>query len=445
MSDFGYGEVDSIQVDVSLDNVTWNSVYVGTVIDATWDTKAYTLRNIQYARFRFHRLTTGYIMWLYELQLYEAALTIDLPTVTTTSATSVDKTSAIVHGLLNNDGGEPSDLRFQYGLTTAYEIGSTLWVSGYVTGNAAGSMITGLSSGVTYHFRVQARNSQGTANGLDSSFTCAPAGAGWLSPTDNSDATGRWVNNPYSYDDEVASFAKCYHASGDANGQWSPYIYLLHDSIVVDTVRFLAKADINIDRAQIDVTSDGSTWISIYDAAFVNQIWTMIPFSSQYVNQVRARFHISSNSAGLYWELDELDLYTSLGEAHHLSVAIGNSTFAFGVSTLNSWLAPQTSSIVNNGNVIENLVGRISQFTDGSSNWGISAGSNGSDIIRAQWSITSGSGPWVDIAAYNTDFTIATNVAVGNSVTLWLKLETPTSTSSYNQHSSVLTATAQEH
>lgn len=134
-----------------------------------------------------------------------------------------------------------------------------------------------------------------------------------------------------------------------------------------------------------------------------------------------------------------------LGEAPNLSVSVSNATFTFGISTLNSWVTPQTSVITNDGNVAESFVGRISQFTDGSNNWGISTGPNGSDIVRAQWSTTSGSGPWVDISAYNTDFTVATNVAVGNSVTFWLRLQTPTGTSSYSEHSSVLTATAQQY
>jgi hypothetical protein len=134
-----------------------------------------------------------------------------------------------------------------------------------------------------------------------------------------------------------------------------------------------------------------------------------------------------------------------VGEAPVLSVSVSNGTFAFGINLLNTWLAPQTSTILNDGNVAEILVGRISQFSDGSNNWGISTVSNGSDIIRAQWSTTSATGPWVDISAYDADFTLASNVGVGSSVTVWLRLQTPTGTSSYNQHSSVLTATAQKY
>ena len=128
-----------------------------------------------------------------------------------------------------------------------------------------------------------------------------------------------------------------------------------------------------------------------------------------------------------------------------LSVSLSNSTFAFGTNPLNTWMAPQTSIITNDGNVIENFIGRISQFTDGSNTWGISSINNGDNIIRAQWSTISETGPWNDISAYNTDFTIATNVAVNNNVNFWFRIQTPTATSSYNQYSSTLTVTAQEY
>jgi hypothetical protein len=128
-----------------------------------------------------------------------------------------------------------------------------------------------------------------------------------------------------------------------------------------------------------------------------------------------------------------------------LSLSSSNNTFAFGTNPLNTWMTPQTSIITNDGNVPENFIGRISQFTAGSNTWDIDTLSNGADSVRAQWSITSETGPWTDISAYDTDFTIATNVAVNDSVNFWLRIQTPTSTSSYNEHSSTLTVTAQEY
>jgi hypothetical protein len=130
-------------------------------------------------------------------------------------------------------------------------------------------------------------------------------------------------------------------------------------------------------------------------------------------------------------------------QAPVISVSVSDSTFTFGTKPLNTWLTPETSVITNNGTVAESFVGRISQFTDGSNTWGISPSANGNNIIRAQWSTNSQTGPWTDISAYNTDFTIATNVAVNNSVNFWFRIQTPTSTSSYNQYSSTLIVTAQ--
>ncbi|MDP3024812.1 MAG: two-component regulator propeller domain-containing protein [candidate division Zixibacteria bacterium] len=127
-----------------------------------------------------------------------------------------------------------------------------------------------------------------------------------------------------------------------------------------------------------------------------------------------------------------------------LSVSVSNSTFSFGTNPLNSWMTPQTSVITNDGTVAENFVGRISQFTDGANTWGISSTANGNNIIRAQWSTTSETGPWNDISAYNTDFTIATNVAVNGNVTFYFRIQTPTNTTSYSQYSSTLTVTAQQ-
>jgi hypothetical protein len=128
-----------------------------------------------------------------------------------------------------------------------------------------------------------------------------------------------------------------------------------------------------------------------------------------------------------------------------LSVSVSDATFTFGTNLLDTWLTPQTSVITNDGTVAEDFIGQISQFTDCGNTWTISDAANGANQIRAQWSITSDSGPWTDISAYDADFTIATNVAASNNVTLWFRIETPISTLSYSEYSSTLTVTAQEY
>jgi hypothetical protein len=129
--------------------------------------------------------------------------------------------------------------------------------------------------------------------------------------------------------------------------------------------------------------------------------------------------------------------------ASTLSVAVSNSNFAFGIQSLNTWLTPQTSVIRNDGTAAENFVGQISQLTDGTNIWAISPTANGADSIRAQWSTTSSTGPWTNISAYASDFTIATGVAASDSVTFWLRILTPTATTSFSPFSSTLTVTAQ--
>lgn len=128
-----------------------------------------------------------------------------------------------------------------------------------------------------------------------------------------------------------------------------------------------------------------------------------------------------------------------------LAISVSNPTFSFGTQLLDSWLSPQSTFIKNDGTVAQNFVGRISQFTDGTNIWGISSSANGADTVRSQWSTSSETGPWTDISAYDTDFTIATNVAAHDSVTFWLRIQTPTSTTSYDEYSSTLTVTAQEY
>lgn len=94
------------------------------------------------------------------------------PASTTQAATAVDAASATLNGLVNANG-DSTTVTFEYGLDTTY--GSTVTadqspVTGS-TGTAASAGITGLDPGATYHFRVVAVNSAGTANGLDLTFT----------------------------------------------------------------------------------------------------------------------------------------------------------------------------------------------------------------------------------------------------------------------------------
>ncbi len=94
------------------------------------------------------------------------------PTAVTNAASSIGTTGATLNGTVNaNDGS--TIVTFQYGLDTSY--GSTVTadqspVSGS-TDTAVSKAITGLTNGITYHYRVVAVNAGGTTYGADMTFT----------------------------------------------------------------------------------------------------------------------------------------------------------------------------------------------------------------------------------------------------------------------------------
>jgi hypothetical protein len=143
--------------------------------------------------------------------------------------------------------------------------------------------------------------------------------------------------------------------------------------------------------------------------------------------------------------LTGLALFLVLGfplAAWTLSISVSTTTLAFGTRPANTWLDPQVTVIRNDFTDGEDLLARISPLTDGSNSWILSSTANGADSIRAQWSITSDSGPWIDVDTYDTDFPIASNLAPDDSISFWFRIQTPTATSSYDEHSATLTVTA---
>jgi hypothetical protein len=126
-----------------------------------------------------------------------------------------------------------------------------------------------------------------------------------------------------------------------------------------------------------------------------------------------------------------------------ISVAVTNGTFAFGTQPPDVWLAPASSLVINDGQVTENFLCRVSPFTDGTNTWAVDPATNGPDQIQIQWSTTDSLGPWTGLAVYDTDFSLATAVATGDTVYLWLRIRTPSTTSSFNNHGAGLTITAE--
>ncbi|MCE9611554.1 MAG: cadherin-like beta sandwich domain-containing protein [Chthoniobacter sp.] len=94
------------------------------------------------------------------------------PTATTLTATSITATSATLNGAINANGSSTA-VSFDYGSSVAYATnvaGTPTPVTGG-SATAVSALLTGLTPGTTYHFRVNGVSAGGTANGSDASFT----------------------------------------------------------------------------------------------------------------------------------------------------------------------------------------------------------------------------------------------------------------------------------
>ena len=92
------------------------------------------------------------------------------PTVTTSPAARVTPQSATLVGKVRPNGAQTTYL-FQYGTTTLYGAGTPLTVAGNGTASfPAVADLTGLAPATVYHFRLVARNRNGTVNGADRVF-----------------------------------------------------------------------------------------------------------------------------------------------------------------------------------------------------------------------------------------------------------------------------------
>jgi hypothetical protein len=96
---------------------------------------------------------------------------INIPIVSTLPATVITNTGGTLNANVNPNGLS-STYNFEWGTSTSYGNSSTITSAGSGTSNVAVTVsISGLTAGVTCHYRVNATNGEGTANGIDMTFT----------------------------------------------------------------------------------------------------------------------------------------------------------------------------------------------------------------------------------------------------------------------------------
>jgi hypothetical protein len=99
-----------------------------------------------------------------------------VPAIVTTSASEIRTSSAQLNGTVNPEGWEVTECDFEYGLSEEYP---SRMPCGALTGSgmnpvAVSATIEGLRPLSTYHFRIVAKNANGTSYGSDQTFETLP-------------------------------------------------------------------------------------------------------------------------------------------------------------------------------------------------------------------------------------------------------------------------------
>ncbi|MFW0739220.1 T9SS type A sorting domain-containing protein [Flavobacterium sp. T12S277] len=100
---------------------------------------------------------------------------VSLPTVTTTTATNVGSTKAIIGGNVTGNGG---DVNVERGIVWAVTANPTIANNKFQIGTGTGifsNTVTGLTAGSTIYYRAYAKNTAGTAYGAESTFVTSAA------------------------------------------------------------------------------------------------------------------------------------------------------------------------------------------------------------------------------------------------------------------------------
>ncbi len=306
LADFGQGNVDTCNIDVyNSSTSSWNTVLVGSITDGAWSYVSFNARIISQVRFRYHYTASNLVFWLYEMDVWDAGVPPVAPEVLTKLTTSEDDGGGILHGQVVDDGNETCQFRFEYGLTSAYGTATT-WSGQLITDDNFSAQLQGLIIGEYYHYRAELKNSAGTSYGEDRYFWAKQPNKGWISPTGTTDTSNVWENRSYAHDDYLDTYARAFTSVSDT-ATWSAFMYLSHDAITANAVRFNARIDGLVDQADLDVLSNG-VWTDVFQGTTSNKTYVIYVIPTASVSGARIRFHKASNY-GMYYELYELDFY----------------------------------------------------------------------------------------------------------------------------------------
>jgi len=155
------------------------------------------------------------------------------------------------------------------------------------------------------------------------------------------------------------------------------------------------------------------------------------PVSENVVNEFYTKEYTDDPSLRPYLEVT----YTTAPPA--VSISVTPTEYDFGVVALNTIASTGTGgyfNVTNDGTGTINLMIKSSNATDGTNTW-VLATTNGPDQYTLQQSTNGVDWYYVTLS----ESTLATNVGATESVTMDLKITTPTSTQSYQQHNFTVT------
>jgi len=314
-TDFGYGVVDRIKLTVTYnDNSSVTTEYDGTVVqDVTLSTLTFTKGLVKSVEFSYRYVISGWNFWLYDLKLYQCPETPAPLSGTTLDPTSVNATSAVMHGKMVSNGGSPCYGRFVFWKLVDAKFYSP-WRGDLGNNQEFTAALSGLEQNASYSYQVQlAPTAEPAAEQIVTAepvktFTTVKVDESsseeWVSPSHAWADAGTWENADQAMDDDTATGARFYH---QINGEgWSPYLHFETD-LQANGIRLWAPAA-NVDQVDIDILKDG-VWQDLYQGVFTGDTWQQFPFEKGLVIEARIRLHASISYAGFYWNVMEVDFH----------------------------------------------------------------------------------------------------------------------------------------